>query len=45
MLIPGSRLELVPGRGHITVLWAPEYRVAAPRFLGGPGYAWASRGA
>jgi pimeloyl-ACP methyl ester carboxylesterase len=32
-LIEGSRLELVPGRGHITVLWAPEYREGVPAFL------------
>jgi pimeloyl-ACP methyl ester carboxylesterase len=32
-LIPGSRLELVSGRGHVTVLWSPAYRDGVPRFL------------
>jgi pimeloyl-ACP methyl ester carboxylesterase len=34
-MVPGSRLEIVPGRGHITVLWSPAYREEVPRFLDG----------
>jgi pimeloyl-ACP methyl ester carboxylesterase len=33
-LIPGSRLELVAGRGHITVMWSAAYREGVPAFLG-----------
>jgi pimeloyl-ACP methyl ester carboxylesterase len=32
-LIPDARLELVPGRGHITVLWSKQCREGVPGFL------------
>jgi pimeloyl-ACP methyl ester carboxylesterase len=33
-LIPGSRLQVFEGRGHITVAWHPEFAREIARFLG-----------